>query len=89
MLFGQPGIYPDGPAMEPAGGHRHSDASIEAAMSELVGTLGEVVLDAWSAGRTPVTRLTYGVSGSPGRIVGPPATEPAARAGETAVRLES
>ena len=75
VLFGQPGIYPAGPPMVPAGGHRHSDASIELAMPELVGTLGEAVLDQWNAGRTAVSRFTYGVPESPGRIVGPPATK--------------
>ncbi len=72
-LFGQPGIYPDGPPMAPSVGHLHSDASIEQVMVELVGTAGEAVFAAWSAGRTPVTRITYGVPSSPGRVVGPPA----------------
>ena len=70
-LFGQPGIYPDGPATTPAVGHPHSDASIEQVMVELVGTAGEAVFEAWTAGRTAVTRLTYGVPASPGRVVGP------------------
>ncbi len=70
-LFGQPGIYPDGPPMTPAVGHLHSDASIEQVMVELVGTVGEAVFEAWTAGRTAVTRLTYGVPASPGRVVGP------------------
>lgn len=72
-LFGQPGIYPDGPPMTPAVGHLHSDASIEQVMVELVGTAGEAVFEAWTAGRTAVTRLTYGVPASPGRVVGPAA----------------
>ncbi len=72
-LFGQPGIYPDGPPMAPATGHLHSDASIEQVMVELVGTAGEAVFVAWSEGRTPVTRITYGVPSSPGRVVGPAA----------------
>lgn len=74
VLFGQPGIYPDGPVMEPARGRRHADASIELSMTELVGTAGEAVLDAWNAGRTTVVRFAYGESESPGRIVGPPRT---------------
>lgn len=57
--------------MAPAAGHLHSDASIEQVMLELVGTVGESVLDAWTTGRTPVTRLTYGTPASPGRVVGP------------------
>ena len=57
--------------MAPAVGHLHSDASIEQVMVELVGTVGESVFEAWTAGRTEVTRLTYGVPGSPGRVVGP------------------
>ncbi len=72
-LFGQPGIYPDGPPMVPATGHRHSDASIELAIPELAGTVAEPVLDAWNAGRLAVARLTYGAPESPGRIVGPAA----------------
>ena len=72
-LFGQPGIYPDGPPTTPAVGHPHSDASIEQVMVELVGTAGEAVFEAWTAGRTAVTRLTYGVPASPGRVVGPEA----------------
>ena len=71
VLFGEPGIYPDGPPMAPATGHRHSDASIELAMLELVGTAGEAVFDAWTTGRTAIGRLVYGVPDSPGRIVGP------------------
>ena len=71
VLFGQPGIYPDGPPMEPATGRCHSDASIELAMLELVGTAGEAVFDAWTTGRTAITRLVYGAPDSPGRIVGP------------------
>lgn len=70
-LFGQPGIYPDGPPMAPAAGHLHSDASIEQVMVELVGTVGEPVFEAWTAGRTAVNRLTYGTPESPGRVVGP------------------
>ncbi len=70
-LFGQPGIYPDGPPMTPAVGHLHSDASIEQVMVELVGTVGEAVFEAWTGGRTAVTRLTYGAPASPGRVVGP------------------
>lgn len=73
VLFGEPGIYPDGPPMEPATGRRHSDASIELAMPELVGTTGEAVFDAWTTGRTAITRLVYGAPDSPGRIVGPAA----------------
>lgn len=72
-LFGQPGIYPDGPPMEPATGHRHSDASIEQVMLELVGTVAEPLFVAWTEERTPVTRLTYGTPASPGRVVGPDA----------------
>ena len=74
-LFGQPGIYPDGPPMTPAVGHRHSDASIEQVMVELVGTVGEAVFEAWTGGRTAVSRLTYGVPASPGRVVGPAGTD--------------
>lgn len=70
-LFGQPGIYPDGPPMAPAAGHLHSDASIEQVLVELVGTVGEPVFEAWTAGRTAVNRLTYGPPESPGRVVGP------------------
>lgn len=73
VLFGEPGIYPDGPPMEPATGHRHSDASIELAMVELVGTAGEAVFDAWTTGQTAITRLVYGAPDSPDRIVGPAA----------------
>lgn len=73
VLFGQPGIYPDGPAMEPATGHRHSDASIEDVMVQLVGTAGEPVFEAWSAGRTAVTQLRYGAPVAPGRVIGPDA----------------
>lgn len=73
-LFGQPGIYPDGRPMEPATGHRHSDASIEQVMVELVGTVAEPVFGAWTEGLTPVTRLTYGEPASAGRVVGPAAT---------------
>ena len=72
-LFGEPGIYPDGPALRPAAGHRHSDASIEEVLVDLVGTAGEPVFEAWCAGRTAVTRLTYGVPVAPGRVVGPDA----------------
>lgn len=72
-LFGQPGIYPDGPPMEPATGYRHSDASIEQVMLELVGTLAEPLFAAWTEGRTPVTRLTYGTPAAAGRVVGPAA----------------
>ncbi len=57
--------------MAPATGHRHSDASIEQVMVELVGTVGEPVFEAWTAGRTVVNRLTYGTPESPGRVVGP------------------
>jgi hypothetical protein len=57
--------------MTPAAGHLHSDASIEQVMLELVGTVGEPVFDAWTTGRTAVTRLTYGIPASPGRVVGP------------------
>ncbi len=74
VLVGEPGIYPDGPPMAPATGHRHSDASIELAMVELVGTAGEAVFDAWTMGRTAIRRLVYGVPDSPGRIVGPAAS---------------
>ena len=70
-LFGQPGIYPDGPPTAPATGHRHSDASIEQVLLELVGTVGEPVFEAWTAGRTAVNLLTYGAPESPGRVVGP------------------
>ena len=70
-LFGQPGIYPDGPPMVPAAGHRHSDASIELVIPELAGTVAEPVLEAWTAGALAVTRLTYGTPEAPGRIVGP------------------
>ena len=59
--------------MDPAAGHLHSDASIELVMLELVGTVGESVFDAWTTGRTSVTRLTYGIPASPGRVVGPAA----------------
>ncbi len=65
-LFGQPGIYPEGPPMVPATGHRHSDASIELAIPELAGTVGEPVLEAWNAGALAVTRLTYGEPASAG-----------------------
>ena len=74
VLFGEPGIYPDGPPMRPASGHEHSDAAIEEVMLELVGTAGEAVFEAWCAGRTTVRRLTYGTPTSPGRIVGPDAS---------------
>lgn len=73
-LFGQPGIYPDGPPMEPATGHRHSDASIEQVMLELVGTVAEPLFVAWTEGATPVSRFTYGTAASAGRVVGPAAT---------------
>ena len=76
VLFGQPGIYPEGPPMEPAAGRRHSDASIELAMVELAGTAGEAVLDAWVGGATTVARVVYGEPAAPGRIVGPPAAGP-------------
>lgn len=59
--------------MAPAVGHLHSDASIEQVMVELVGTAGEAVFAAWSDGRTPVSRITYGVPSAPGRVVGPAA----------------
>ena len=74
-LFGQPGIYPDGPPMEPATGTEHSDASLETVMSELVGTVGEPVVAAFTEGRTPIRRLAYGVPALPGRIVGPTAAD--------------
>ncbi len=73
-LFGQPGIYPDGPPMAPATGHRHSDASIEQVMLELVGTVAEPLFVAWTEGATPVSRFTYGTPASAGRVVGPAAT---------------
>jgi len=72
-LFGEPGIYPDGPAMAPATGHEHSDAAIEEVMLDLVGTAGEEVFAAWCACRTTVTELRYGTPVSPGRVVGPDA----------------
>lgn len=73
VLFGQPGIYPGGPPMTPATGHLHSDASIEQVMLELVHTAGETVFEAWTTGRTAISRLRYGSPASPGRVVGPPA----------------
>jgi len=73
-LFGAPGIYPDGPPMAPATGHRHSNASIEDAMLALVGTAGEAVFDAWNRAATTVSHLGYGVPTSPGRVIGPDAT---------------
>ena len=66
--------------MAPAAGHLHSDASIEQVMVELVGTVGEPVFEAWTAGRTAVNRLTYGVPASPGRVVGPASGEDGAGA---------
>jgi hypothetical protein len=74
VLFGEPGIYPDGPPMRPASGHEHSDTAIEEVMLELLGTAGEAVFEAWCAGRTAVRRFTYGTPDSPGRIVGPDAS---------------
>ena len=52
--------------MRPAAGRPHSDPSIEEVMLDLVGTAGEPVFEAWCAGRTAVTRLTYGTPVSPG-----------------------
>ncbi len=72
-LFGQPGIYPDGPPMEPASGHRHSDASIEQVLVELVGTVAEPLFEAWNANALSVNQLVYGVPAAPGRVVGPAA----------------
>jgi hypothetical protein len=72
-LFGEPPIYPDGPPMAPAAGRRHSDASLEEVMFELVGTVGEPVFEAWCGGRTAVDRFRYGVPESVGRVVGPDA----------------
>jgi len=72
-LFGEPGIYPDGPPMRPATGHRHSDTSIEEVVADLVGTVAEPVFEAWCDGRTSVTRLAYGTPVAPGRVVGPDA----------------
>ena len=37
-LFGEPGLYPEGPPMRPATGHRHSDAAVEDVMVQLVGS---------------------------------------------------
>jgi hypothetical protein len=71
--FGEPGIYPDGPPMAPAGGHLHSDAGLDEVMLDLVGTVGESVFEAWCAGRTGVDRFRYGTPVSPGRVVGPDA----------------
>ncbi|MGZ6925532.1 MAG: hypothetical protein ACXVJF_02330 [Acidimicrobiia bacterium] len=72
-LFGEPGIYPDGPPMVPAAGPLHPDAAIEEVMLELVGTAGETVFEEWCAARTAVTRLPYGTPSAPGRVVGPDA----------------
>ena len=72
-LFGEPGIYPAGPPLRPAEGHWHSDTAIEEVLADLVGTAGEWVFEAWCAGRTAVTRLTYGTPVAPGRVVGPDA----------------
>lgn len=74
VLFGEPGIYPDGPPMAPATGHRHGDAAIEEVMVQLVGTVGEPVFEAWCDGRTAVQQLSYGRTASPGRVVGPDTT---------------
>ena len=72
-LFGEPGLYPEGPPMRPATGHRHSDAAMEDVMVQLVATAGEPVFEAWCAGRTTVHRLAYGTPTAPGRVVGPDA----------------
>ena len=72
-LFGEPGLYPEGPPMRPATGHRHSDAAVEDVVVQLVGTVGEPVFEAWCAGRTTVHRLAYGTPTAPGRVVGPDA----------------
>src|SRR6478735_538291 len=68
-----PDLYPDAPPLVPASGHRHSDASIEDVMVQLVGTAGEPVFEAWTAGHTAVTHLRYGTPTAPGRVVGPDA----------------
>lgn len=72
-LFGQPGIYPDGPPMVPAAGRPHPDAAIEEVMVELVGTIAEPVFEAWNERRLPVTELCYGTPRAPGRVCGPDA----------------
>ena len=99
-LFGEPGIYPDGPPMVPAVGDAPDDASARrllgalgdsplgryddptlrdlvpsplarAALSALVGTIGEALLDGFAAGAGPVRELRVGAPASPGRVVGP------------------
>ncbi len=79
-LFGQPGIYPGGPPMTPAAGAEHSDAELIAALAQLEGTVGEVALHAYRAGRLlDGGELAYGTPASVGRIVGPEAGNPDAR----------
>jgi hypothetical protein len=39
-LFGEPGIYPDGPPMEPAAGDAWSESQAHAAVAELLGDVG-------------------------------------------------
>ena len=110
-LFGEPGIYPDGPPMVPTPGpsvdraaarraladlgpgpgpglggdvaarldeaalvERAPDAGVRAGLLALTGTIAAPLLDAFVAGAAAVERLAYGVTASPGRVVGPPAT---------------
>ena len=79
-LFGQPGIYPDGPPMAPAAGVEHSEAELIAALAQLEGTVGEVALYAYRSGRlSDIGELAYGASASAGRIVGPGANDTVGR----------
>ena len=103
-LFGEPGIYPDGPPMVPAAGPaverdaarraladvgvgdavagrldaadlvaRVPDVGVRAGLFALTGTVAAPLLDAFLQGDASVDQLAYGVTESPGRVVGPTA----------------
>ena len=107
-LFGQPGIYPDGPTMAPASGEPLRDAQaaallerwggrslevyrsaevasvtevpqMRAAISLLVGSPAEPLMEALLAGGSHIHELGVGALAQPGRVVGGPAAD--ARAG--------
>ena len=70
-MFGQPGIYPDGPPMHPASGPPHTDDEFRECLNALNATIGEVAFRAYAESRLAVRDFTYGIPASPGRIVGP------------------
>jgi hypothetical protein len=119
-LFGEPGIYPDGPPMVPAAGPavdpdaarralaevgvsdavatrlddaelaaRVTDVGVRAGLLALAGTIASPLLDAFLGDDATVDRLAYGVTASPGRVVGPAAgREPRARVVNERYRAE-